>query len=108
MSNVLTDLNALLDEDISMWRDLEAHRRVRAAAAALEQSQERLSWVDMSPGLKCPSCDDTGGFPVDDGHGGCEEQQCEFCWVVDDSIFNKSRKALALVKDAAGDRARYR
>jgi len=46
-------------------------------------------------GQECPNpaCGNTGGFPVPDGRGGWEECQCEFCWTVEDSVFNQRRKA---------------
>ena len=76
-----------------------AHQ-LRQTADVLERLQERISWIDMSPGLKCPNCNDTGGYAIDDGHDGCQEEQCEFCWVVDDSIFNKSRRATETVGES--------
>ena len=48
--------------------------------------------IAASRGLKCPNCEDSGGFPGYDGFGQVVQQQCEFCWTVTDSIFNRRRK----------------
>ena len=54
--------------------------------------------IATSLGLKCPNCDDVG-FTVEDvqdvsmglgGHGETlEQEQCEFCYAVPDSVFNR-------------------
>lgn len=53
--------------------------------------------VQASGGLKCPNCDDEG-FTVEAepciGYDGeedleCVQVQCEFCYTVPDSIFNR-------------------
>jgi hypothetical protein len=36
---------------------------------------------------KCPSCEDVGWFPVQTDYDEWEQQQCEFCYTVEDSIF---------------------
>jgi len=51
-------------------------------------------WVKLSKGLKCPSCDDTGSFPVPSDYGGWEQQQCEFCWTCPESIFRRLKDEL--------------
>ena len=50
--------------------------------------------IDGVTVLLCPNpnCKDSGGYPVDDGYGGCEEEQCQFCWTVENSMFNYTRK----------------
>ena len=42
-----------------------------------------------------PSCGDEGYYPVEDGYGGWEQCQCEFCYTVENSMFNykESHKA---------------
>ena len=53
--------------------------------------------VEASAGLKCPNCDDVGwysGSYLDGGGEEAEEQiQCEFCYTVADSIFNRKNNA---------------
>jgi hypothetical protein len=43
---------------------------------------------------KCPNfdCNDSGGYPVPDGYGDWQAEQCEFCWTVKDSFFHVSGK----------------
>ena len=38
----------------------------------------------------CPNsyCGNSGGYPVPDGHGDWQEEQCEFCWTNPNSVFN--------------------
>ena len=51
----------------------------------------RLIKGDVSPCIN-PSCGDSGGYPVGDGDGGCQEEQCEYCDTVPTSIFNLLKK----------------
>ena len=49
--------------------------------------------VEASAGLKCPNCDDVG-FTVEQNTSHFNEEdfvqvQCEFCYTVPDSIFNR-------------------
>ena len=60
---------------------------------------ERLEGeVKMSGGLKCPSCEDIGWYPVQTDFDEWEQQQCEFCYTIDGSIFNR-RAALDKEQD---------
>ena len=50
--------------------------------------------VALSAGLKCPDpdCADQGFTVEPDGHGDWYQCQCEFCWTVEDSLFNRRRR----------------
>ena len=56
--------------------------------------QERIKVLEdvlaASGGLKCPNCDDEGFTPEQDGRGEWYQEQCEFCYTVKDSIFNRA------------------
>ena len=41
--------------------------------------------------IQCPNCNNTGGYPIPDGDGDWQEEQCEFCWTEPNSIFNRTR-----------------
>jgi hypothetical protein len=60
--------------------------------ATLKELKQLKEEIVLSRGLKCPNCDDTGGFPNYDSHGEIYQCQCQFCYEVKDSIFNRSRK----------------
>ena len=53
--------------------------------------------LSVSGGLKCPNCNDVGWFTesyMDHRGDECPEQiQCEFCYTVKDSIFNRATAA---------------
>ena len=55
---------------------------------------ELKDWVKLSEGLKCPNCDDVGFIVVPDDRGGWEEQQCQFCYQCEDSIFRRLKDDL--------------
>ena len=46
--------------------------------------------IKISGGLKCPNCDDEGYTPEQDGYGYWYQQQCEFCYSIPDSIFERN------------------
>ena len=47
--------------------------------------------LEKSP---CIQCDGSGGYPVDDGHGGCVEEQCQFCWELRFPFIDKAEIAI--------------
>ena len=59
--------------------------------AKVEELEERERWIPISAGLKCPSCDDVGWYPVMKSWGQPEgeQEQCEFCYTCPDSVFNR-------------------
>ena len=48
--------------------------------------------IDISNGLACPDCDDSGSYPVITGTGEVKQEQCQFCYECPDSVFNKRNK----------------
>ena len=85
-------------EELEAWaiaRDNEQGRQLvkrNERITHLEaQIKELEGNIKVSGGLKCPSCDDTGIIAVGDNSFGWEQQQCEFCYTVPDSIFNRSK-----------------
>lgn len=44
--------------------------------------------------VKCPNCDDVGWYVVPGRDGEPEQEQCEFCEMVPNSIFNISKIAI--------------
>ena len=68
----------------------ECEDELRQANARVEELE---GWTKVSLGLKCPSCDDVGWFPVKTDYDEWEQQQCEFCYTVHDSIFNRRQAA---------------
>ena len=65
--------------------------RLMDAETRIEELEERERWIPVSAGLKCPSCDDVGWYPVERSWGQPEgeQEQCEFCYTCPDSIFNR-------------------
>jgi hypothetical protein len=58
---------------------------------------KEIKIIDGKEILLCPNphCGDNGYFPVEDGYGGWEQCQCEFCYTVENSLFNyKSKKEI--------------
>lgn len=51
--------------------------------------------VEASDGLKCPNsgCGDQGFIPRQVSEDDWEQEQCEFCYTVPDSIFNRLASA---------------
>ncbi len=57
---------------------------------SLDPLRSLIRDVETSGGLKCPSCDDEGFTVVQVGEDDWEQEQCEFCYTVPDSIFNRT------------------
>ncbi len=68
--------------------DIASDHWERAAKKLQAVVDSHLDWIKIAGGIKCPQCDDSGGWAVDDGHGGCEQEQCQFCYECTDSKFN--------------------
>lgn len=91
--------------EMAMETDLsrvQFYDRAQQAMDEIERLQKLEAEVKASAGLKCPTCDDSGGYPVhgpnpDPYYGGTTpevlQEQCEFCWTVPDSVFRR-REAL--------------
>lgn len=60
-------------------------------APILLSMAEVLSAVAGSAGIKCPNCNDQGFTPrqIDDDEW--EQEQCEFCYCVSESVFNRAQ-----------------
>ena len=54
---------------------------------------EKEKWIEIAGGIKCPNCDDEGFKPVQDNYGGWEQEQCQFCYECQDSIFSRKARA---------------
>lgn len=54
-----------------------------------EELEARSAWMKNSEGLKCPSCDDIGGFAVRYSNGEWQQMPCQFCHECPDSLFNR-------------------
>jgi len=64
----------------SLFQDIET----------LEKEYQKLEGlIQISGGLKCPNCNDEGFTPEQDGFGNWYQQQCQFCWEMADSVFNR-------------------
>ena len=101
--NQLTNLKQRWNASAKM-RDMSlASDLVRAYESELSALQgelaERESLLKVSGGLKCPNCDDTGAIPRQDGYGEWYPEQCEFCYTVEDSIFNRNLPAFPTDKE---------
>ena len=46
-------------------------------------------WIDIAGGISCPNCGNVGYtvYALPDGEPAME--QCEFCYVCEDSVFNR-------------------
>lgn len=88
---------------VKRWHESGAPPSELNEAVRIKQEIERLTtevselkdFIAASGGLKCRNCDDEGWYPMQVGDDEWEQVQCEFCYVVDDSIFNRKQKALA-------------
>ena len=80
-------LQARIDElsEVLTNEGLKTRRELQARIAELE------GWIKIAGGIKCPNCNDEGFNPVDDGYGGWQQEQCEFCYTCPDSMFNVAR-----------------
>lgn len=45
--------------------------------------------VELSTGLDCPNCDNVGYTPHQTSDNDWEQEQCEFCYEVPESVFNR-------------------
>ena len=75
---------------------------IQRSTKALAEAQELRSFVAASAGLECPNreCDNKGWYAQQISDDEAEQVQCEFCYAVDDSIFNRRRKRFEeVVKD---------
>jgi hypothetical protein len=80
-----------LDGD-EKWREFDYPRNRQRQRENLRAKLRDLEGnVAASAGLKCPNtgCNDTGCIDRQVGDDDWEQEQCEFCWCVDDSIFNR-------------------
>ncbi len=68
--------------------DIACDHWEKAAKKLQAVVDSHLDWIKIAGGIKCPQCDDSGGLAVDDGRGGCELEQCQFCYECTDSKFN--------------------
>ena len=65
----------------------------------MTKKSEQIQKLPESQWQDCPVCNNTGGYPVHicDGtqhmcNARCpQEEQCEFCWTVEASVFNQKR-----------------
>lgn len=64
-------------------------RNYIALIQCLDPLRRLIKDVKASAGLKCPNCSDVGYYTVCDGDFP-EQVQCEFCYTVVDSIFNRN------------------
>jgi hypothetical protein len=83
-----------------MRKGLDVYEQIDLQA---DRIKELEGWIAASDGLQCPSCDNTGGYPRQISEHEVVEEQCEFCWVVDDSVFNRNRKKLAAAEGESDD-----
>ena len=82
-----------LDGD-EKWREFDYPRnRKREKDRLRERLRELQEHVAASAGLQCPNtdCNNQGWYPQQVGDDEFEQVQCEFCCVVDDSIFNREK-----------------
>jgi hypothetical protein len=84
----MDDDDAIRDGEILLGIALGFEREFDRVSTEYSELQ---SWVAASAGLKCPNCNDSGGYPRQISEDEVVEEQCEFCWVVEDSIFNRNR-----------------
>lgn len=65
--------------------------------AELDDAKERervlRSFLEVMKGVQCPYCDNDGWYVVNHG-GQPEQEQCEWCYTFEFSIFNVKRAAL--------------
>ena len=66
----------------------------------LTRNKELEATITASAGLSCPNCENDGCIPEQDGRGEWYPTQCEFCYVVEDSVFNRK----ALLDNQSGDK----
>ena len=45
--------------------------------------------ANLNKAVLCPDCDNTGCIPIQIAEGEWEPMQCEFCYCVEDSLFNR-------------------
>lgn len=61
----------------------------------VEREREKVESLEegirISAGLKCPNCDDVGFIPVQVSEDHFEQEQCEFCYTIPDSVFNRGK-----------------
>jgi len=81
LNKIITNLftEAPSSEHLDEWNLIG--RGISDSIAEIEQLQD---WIKVAGGIKCPQCDDTGGYYS--GHG--EVCQCQFCYECPDSKFN--------------------
>jgi len=53
---------------------------------SLNESDEK---IQLCPN---PNCNNQGWYAVEDGYGGWEQAQCEFCYTVENSMFNYKKR----------------
>jgi len=58
---------------------------------AADEIERMTSELDTSAGLKCPNCDDVGWYPNQISDDDWEQVQCEFCYTIKDSVFNRTQ-----------------
>ena len=56
-----------------------------------EQLVDLQHMIKISEGLSCPNCENKGFTPEQDGFGNWYQEQCEFCYTVKDSVFNRQQ-----------------
>ena len=60
-------------------------------AADIQGLVDRAEQLEASNGLSCPNCDNSGVIPEQDERGEWYPTQCEFCYTVKDSVFNRNK-----------------
>ena len=76
----------------------------------LENAKLRAAVRDLAGAKSCPNCTDNCGFTVrqfgfvEDGSYGCEQEQCEFCWLTLDSVHNVTAKHAAIIAKCGEER----
>lgn len=75
-------------------RKIEYYKdKMQNASMDIIKYQKEIEFLSIK-GQHCPNCPDQGWYAIQNRNGDPEQEQCEFCYTVEDSVFNINNKVL--------------